>query len=185
MKGYKFATDVLASCCTKIRDLDIAIRSVRRSKSGFNGIVTRSERQLRELTAGDRVPRFAPAAVIRARRSWIMQRGKEISRRGWTPATILLRSPYPPESQPLWIGSLELATLRPCATCPGILPRRSSSHYAYPVIAGELATVKATNRLHQCIPFPPIATAQSQIHGPPLKGPINWAHPRLRYVIVH
>jgi hypothetical protein len=41
------------------------------------------------------------------------------------------------------------------------------------VIAGELATMKATNRLRQCIPFPLIAIAQSQIHGPPLKGPIN------------
>jgi hypothetical protein len=82
MKGYKFATDVLASCCTKIRDLDIAIRSVRRSQSGFNGTVTRSEHQLRELTAGDRAPGFAPAAMICARRSWITQRGKEISRRG-------------------------------------------------------------------------------------------------------
>jgi hypothetical protein len=82
MKGYKFATDVLASCCTKFQDLDIAIRSVRLSKSGFNGTVTRSERQLRELTAGDHAPGFAPAAVIHARRSWITQRGKEISRRG-------------------------------------------------------------------------------------------------------
>jgi hypothetical protein len=35
MKGYKFAADVLASCCTKIRDLGIAIRLVRRSQSGF------------------------------------------------------------------------------------------------------------------------------------------------------
>jgi hypothetical protein len=135
--------------------------------------VTRLERQLRELTIDDRVPIFAPAVVIRARCSWITQRGKEISRHGLTPATILLRPPYPPESQPLWIGSPELATLRPCAMCPGILPRRCSSRYAYQVIAGELATVKATNRLRQCIPFPPIATAQSQIHGPPLKGPIN------------
>jgi hypothetical protein len=82
MKGYKFATDVLASCCTKFQDLDIAIRSVRLSKSGFNGTVTRSERQLRELNVGDHAPGFAPAAVIRARHSWITQRGKEISRRG-------------------------------------------------------------------------------------------------------
>jgi hypothetical protein len=37
----------------------------------------------------------------------------------------------------------------------------------------------------QCTSFSPTATARSQIHGPPLKGPINWAHPRLRYVIVH
>jgi hypothetical protein len=82
MKGYKFATDVLASCCTKIRDLDIAIRSVMRSESGFKGTVTKSERQLRELTAGDCAPGFAPAAVIRARRSWITERGKKISCRG-------------------------------------------------------------------------------------------------------
>jgi hypothetical protein len=82
MKGYKFVTDVLASCCTKIRDLDIAIRSVRRSESGFNGTVTRSERQLGELTAGDRAPVFAPAMVIHVRRSWISQRGKKISRHG-------------------------------------------------------------------------------------------------------
>jgi hypothetical protein len=184
MKGYKFATDVLASCCTKIRDIHIAIWSVRRSELGFNGTVTRSEHQLRELTAGDHAPGFVPTTVIRAQRSWITYRGKEISR-GWTPATILLRPPYPSESHPMWIGLSELATSRPCATCPDILPRHSSSRYAYPVIAGELATVKATNRLRQCIPFPPIATAQSQIHGPSLKGPINWAHPRLRYVIVH
>jgi hypothetical protein len=74
MKGYKFATDVLASCCTKIQNLDIAIRSNRRSESGFNGTVTRSERQLRELTAGDRAPGFAPAMGICAQRSWITQR---------------------------------------------------------------------------------------------------------------
>jgi hypothetical protein len=69
MKGYKFATYVLASYCTKIRDLGIASRSVRRSESSFNGTVTGSERQRRELTASDHVPEFAPAAVIRARRS--------------------------------------------------------------------------------------------------------------------
>jgi hypothetical protein len=57
--------------------------------------------------------------------------------------------------------------------CPGVLPRRSSSRYAYPVIVGELGTVKATNRLRQCIPFSPITIAQSQINGPLLKGPIN------------
>jgi hypothetical protein len=61
MKGYKFATDVLTSSCTKIRDLGIASRSVRRSKSGFNGTVTGSERQCRELTASDHAPGFAPA----------------------------------------------------------------------------------------------------------------------------
>jgi hypothetical protein len=66
MKGYKFATDVLASCCTKNRDLGIASRSVRRSESGFNGTVTGSKRQRRELTAGDHAPGSAPAAVIRA-----------------------------------------------------------------------------------------------------------------------
>jgi hypothetical protein len=69
MKGYKFATDVLARCCTKIRDLGIASRSVRRSESGINGTVTGSERQRRELTAGNHAPGFAPAAVIRAQRS--------------------------------------------------------------------------------------------------------------------
>jgi hypothetical protein len=69
IKGYKLATNVLASCCTKIRDLGIAIRSVRRSESGFNGTMTRSERQRRELTVGDHAPGFALAAVIRARRS--------------------------------------------------------------------------------------------------------------------
>jgi hypothetical protein len=35
MKGYKFATDVWASCCTKIRDLGIAIRPVSHSELGF------------------------------------------------------------------------------------------------------------------------------------------------------
>jgi hypothetical protein len=30
---------------------------------------------------------------------------------------------------------------------------------AHPVIAGELATVIATNRLRQCIPFSPTAIA--------------------------
>jgi hypothetical protein len=69
MKGYQFAIDVLASCCTTIRDLGIAIRSVWRSESGFNGTVTGSERQRRELTAGDHAPGFALAAVIHARRS--------------------------------------------------------------------------------------------------------------------
>jgi hypothetical protein len=69
MKGYKFATDVLAICCTKIRDLGIASRSVRRSESGINATVTGSERQSRELTASDNAPGFAPAAVIRAQRS--------------------------------------------------------------------------------------------------------------------
>jgi hypothetical protein len=33
---------------------------------------------------------------------------------------------------------------------PRHLPRRSRSRYACPVIAGEPATVKATNRLCQC-----------------------------------
>jgi hypothetical protein len=66
-----------------------------------------------------------------------------------------------------------VATSRPCATCPGVLPHRGSSRYAYPVIAGELATVKATNRLRRCIPFSPTSTARTQIHGPPLKGPIK------------
>jgi hypothetical protein len=69
MKGYKFATDVLASCCTKIRDLGIASRSARRSKSGFNGTMTGSERQRRELTADDHAPGFTSAAVICDRRS--------------------------------------------------------------------------------------------------------------------
>jgi hypothetical protein len=57
--------------------------------------------------------------------------------------------------------------------CPGVLPHRSSLRYAYPVIVGELATVKATNCLRQCTPFSPLATTTSQIHGPPLGGPIN------------
>jgi hypothetical protein len=35
MKGYKFATDVWASCCTKIRDLGIAVQPVSHSESGF------------------------------------------------------------------------------------------------------------------------------------------------------
>jgi hypothetical protein len=69
MKGYKFSIDVLASCCTKIRDLGIACRSVRRSESGFNVTVTGLERQRRELTTGDHAPGFVPTAVIRARRS--------------------------------------------------------------------------------------------------------------------
>ena len=69
MKGYKFAIDVLASCCTKIRDLGIASRSVRCSELDFNATVTGSERQRRELTTGDHAPGFVPTAVIRARRS--------------------------------------------------------------------------------------------------------------------
>jgi hypothetical protein len=35
MKGYKFATDVWASCCTKIWDLGIAIQPISYSESGF------------------------------------------------------------------------------------------------------------------------------------------------------
>jgi hypothetical protein len=73
------------------------------------------------------------------------------------------------------MNSPELATYRPCATCLGVLPRRSSSYYTRPVIAGELTTVKATNLLWQCSPLSPTATTPSQIHGPPLGDPINRA----------
>jgi hypothetical protein len=78
-----------------------------------------------------------------------------------------------PDSWAIQIRSSELATDRPCATCLGGLPRRSNSYYACLLIAGELATVKATNSLRQCSPLSPAATAPSQIHGPPLSGPIN------------
>jgi hypothetical protein len=56
---------------------------------------------------------------------------------------------------------------------PRHLPRRSRSRYACPVIAGEPATVKATNRLRQCNSPSPAATAPSQIHRPPPPEPIN------------
>jgi hypothetical protein len=96
-----------------------------------------------------------------------------------------LGPPYPPESRPLRIDSPELATSRPCATCLGALITPPWVTLAHLIIAGELATVNATNCLRQCTPFSQAATARSQIHGPPLKGPINWARPRLCYVIVH
>jgi hypothetical protein len=63
------------------------------------------------------------------------------------------------------MNSPEIANYRPCAMCLGVLPRRNSSYYTYLVIAGELATVKATNLLRQCSPLSPTATAPSQIHG--------------------
>jgi hypothetical protein len=81
------------------------------------------------------------------------------------------------------MNSPELATYRPCATCLGVLPCRSSSYYTCPVIAGELAPVKATNLLRQCSPLSPTATAPSQIHRPPLGDPINWACRRFCKVV--
>jgi hypothetical protein len=88
-----------------------------------------------------------------------------------------LRPPCPPDSRPIQMKSPELATYRPCATCLGTLPRRSSSYYSCPVIAGELATVKATNFLRQCSPLSPTATA------PPPPEPINWVCRRLHKVV--
>jgi hypothetical protein len=41
------------------------------------------------------------------------------------------------------------------------------------VIAGEVATVMAANRVRQCTSSSPTATARVQIHRPPLKSPIN------------
>jgi hypothetical protein len=60
----------------------------------------------------------------------------------FTPAAVSAQLTVASES-----SSLVIATSRPCATCLGVLPCRSSSRYAYPVIAGELATVNATNCL--------------------------------------
>jgi hypothetical protein len=62
MKGYKFATDVWASCCTKIRDLGIAIRHVSHSESSFPWYSD----QIR--TPAQRTHRRRPCAQIRARR---------------------------------------------------------------------------------------------------------------------
>jgi hypothetical protein len=91
-----------------------------------------------------------------------------------------LRSPCLPDSWPIQMNSPKLANYRPCATCLGVLPRRSSSYYTYPVIAGELATVKATNLLRQYSPLSPATTTPSQIHEPPPPEPINWVCSRLR-----
>jgi hypothetical protein len=82
-------------------------------------------------------------------------------------------------------NSLELAAYPPCATYLGALPRRSSSYYTRPVIASELATVKAMNLLQQYSPLSPTAIVPSQIHGPPLGDPINWACRRFRKVVKH
>jgi hypothetical protein len=56
---------------------------------------------------------------------------------------------------------------------------------AHPVIAGELATVIATNRARQCPSSSPAVARLLQIHWPPLRGPINWARHELRRVITH
>jgi hypothetical protein len=76
MKGYKFATDILASCCTKIRDLGIAIRPIRCSESGFQWFSD----QIR--TPAQRTHRRQPCAWIHARRgdscSAQLDNGKEI-----------------------------------------------------------------------------------------------------------
>jgi hypothetical protein len=97
---------------------------------------------------------------------------------GWTPVTILLRSPYPRVSRPPWIGSAELHTSRPYATCLGTLTSPPWLTLARPVVAGELATVIATNRVCQWPPLSPAAARLPQIHRPPLWEPINcW--PRL------
>jgi hypothetical protein len=48
-------------------------------------------------------------------------------------------------------SSPELAAYRPCATCLRALPRRRKP--LCPVIAGDLATVKAMNPLRQCSPL--------------------------------
>jgi hypothetical protein len=96
-----------------------------------------------------------------------------------------LRSLCPPSTRPIRMNSPELAAQRSCATCLGVLPHHSSSYYTYPVIACEPATVKATNLLRQCSFLSPTATASSQIHGPPLGDPINWACRRFRKVVKH
>jgi hypothetical protein len=44
---------------------------------------------------------------------------------------------------------------------------------AHLVIAGEVATVMATNRVRQCTSSSPTATVRVQIHRSPLKSPIN------------
>jgi hypothetical protein len=71
---------------------------------------------------------------------------------GWTPATILLRPPYPSVSRSPWIGSPELDTSRPCATCLGTLTSPLWLTLARPVVVGELATIIATNRARQWPP---------------------------------
>jgi hypothetical protein len=68
---------------------------------------------------------------------------------------------------------------------PRHLPRRGRSWYACPVIAGEPATVKATNRLRQCnfsLRPPP---RQLQIHRPPPSELINWECCQVHKVVKH
>jgi hypothetical protein len=67
-------------------------------------------------------------------------------------------------------GVSHLAALR---HVPWHLSRRSRSRYACPVITGEPATVKATNRLRQCNSSLRPPPRQLQIHRPPPPEPIN------------
>jgi hypothetical protein len=125
------------------------------------------------LTAGDPAPGSSSPLRFVLNEVPIVARGSKYHRMDeleplFTPAAVFAQLTTASES-----SSPVIATSRPCATCLGILPRRSSSCYAYPVIVGELATVNATDCLSKCTPFSSAATARSQIHGSLLKGPIN------------
>jgi hypothetical protein len=115
--GYKFATNGLASSCTKIRDLGIAIRSVRHSESGFRwySVKIRSQDQLISPPA---TTRSDSRLMLRFVLNEVLIVARVVNITVWMNLShCSLRPPCPPSSRSIRMNSPELATLRHVLWC--------------------------------------------------------------------
>jgi hypothetical protein len=179
--GYNFAVVHWSSCHIKSGGNSPQTWSVRQTEEESDDTVTRRIYWFSEPAVSDPARGFTPVR-------WFVLIGARITFHGekiFSPPRMSLRhclSGRRVRSTLIALNrpSPELDTSRSCATCLNTLSTLPRLVLTYTEIAGEVATVAATNLVRQWLLSSPTATTPNQIHWPPLSAAINWRHSLLR-----
>jgi hypothetical protein len=146
LSGYNFAAELWSSHHSKLGENLPQTWSATLTEGVRNGTITKISVDSDPLAASDLCTVIRAVAAIRV--LWwgdnhggvrILAPDRLGLGRGWVSSYPLAR----------WSTGIDLSTigrLPLCATCSSVIPRRCESRLACPMVAGELATVIATNR---------------------------------------
>jgi hypothetical protein len=181
--GYNFVAEHWSSYHIKLGGNSPQTWSLRLTEEESDGTVTRRIYWFSEPAAGDPACGFTPVR-------WFMLTGARITFHGekiFSPRMSLRHYLFGRRvrSTPIALNqsSPDLDTSRSCVTCLSTLTTPPWLVLTYAEIAGEVATVAATNLVRQWLLSSPTASAPIQNWRPPLKHTINWWHGLLRWVI--